>query len=97
MRKIRKQETVVSTKVLVVLRLSIALCESPSQPSHLSIRLPALIIQMTLVTKNVKVKNVLKTKRKTVQITAAAKRRFFSIDLLLLLLVSERVAISGAL
>ena len=82
MRKIRKQETVVSTKVLVVLRLSIDLCESPSQPSHLSIRLPALIMQMTLVTKKVKVKNVLKSERTTVQITAAAKRWFFSIDLL---------------
>ena len=82
MRKIRKQETVVSTKVLVVLRLSIDLCESPSQPSHLSTRLPALIMQMTLVTKKVKVKNVLKSKRTTVQITAAAKRWFFSIDLL---------------
>ena len=68
-----------------VLRLSIALCESPSQPSHLSdlsIRLPALIMQMTLVTKNVKVKNVLKGKRTTLQITAAAERRLFSIDLL---------------
>ena len=68
-----------------VLRLSIALCESPSQPSHLSdlsIRLPALIMQMTLVTKNVKVKNVLKGKRTTVQIAAAAERRLFSIDLL---------------
>ena len=82
MRKIRKQETVVSTKVLVVLRLSIDLCESPSQPSHLSTRLPALIMQMTLVTKKVKVKNVLKSERTTVQITAAAKRWFFSIDLL---------------
>ena len=58
------------------------LCESPSQPSHLSTRLPALIMQMTLVTKKVKVKNVLKSKRTTVQITAAAKRWFFSIDLL---------------
>ena len=68
-----------------VLRLSIALCESPSQPLHLSdlsIRLPALIMQMTLVTKNVKVKNVLKGKRTTVQIAAAAERRLFSIDLL---------------
>ena len=68
-----------------VLRLSIALCESPSQPSHLSdlsIRLPALIMQMTLVTKNVKVKNVLKSKRTTVQIAAPAERRLFSIDLL---------------
>ena len=65
-----------------VLRLSIALCESPSQPSHLSIRLPALIMQMTLVTKNVKVKNVLKGKRTTLQIAAAAERRLFSIDLL---------------
>ena len=68
-----------------VLRLSIALCESPSQHSHLSdlsIRLPALIMQMTLVTKNVKVKNVLKGKRTTVQIAAAAERRLFSIDLL---------------
>ena len=68
-----------------VLRLSIALCESPSQPSHLSdlsIRLPALIMEMTLVTKNVKVKNVLKGKRTTLQIAAAAERRLFSIDLL---------------
>ena len=68
-----------------VLRLSIALCESPSQPSHLSdlsIRLPALIMQMTLVTKNVKVKNVLKGKRTTLQIAAAAERRLFSLDLL---------------
>ena len=68
-----------------VLRLSIALRESPSQPSHLSdlsIRLPALIMQMTLVTKNVKVKNVLKGKRTTLQIAAAAERRLFSIDLL---------------
>ena len=82
MRKMRKQETVVSTNVLVVLRLSIALCESPSLPSHLSIRLPALIMQMTLGTKNVAVKHVLKSKRTAVQITAAAKRRLFSIDLL---------------
>ena len=68
-----------------VLRLSIALCVSPSQPLHLSdlsIRLPALIMQMTLVTKNLKVKNVLKSKRTTVQIAAAAERRLFSIDLL---------------
>ena len=72
----------VSKKVLVVLRRLIALCESPSLPSHLSIRLPALIMQMTLGTKNVAVKHVLKSKRTAVQITAAAKRRLFSIDLL---------------
>ena len=78
MRKMRNEDTAVSTKVLVVLRLSTAFWERVRWPSHRSTRLSACKIQMTLEMKNNIVKKTLMIVRIMTQMTAAASRWLFS-------------------